>query len=360
MDYFAQAAAMAPAWEQPLANLDRVRRSIDPHRAEASSPRDTGSRYLLIKAWGFGFWSDVNHVVGQLLLAELTGRTPVVHWGSNSLFWDGTTANAFEAYFAPVSAATAADLRDERLSIWPPKWNRANLLEGEVHKSAGPFSRMAGLYLLGRDEDLVVSDFFSSIYDLKPWIPRDSELHGLTIDGLHRHLVRKYLRPTPEVLAAVAAFHESRIGSDDYIAVHARGSDKILELRELDVLNAQYRLAIEEFRAQLGTHRIFLMTDDERLRRAYVTQYGSAVISTDCQRTDTADGVHYQSGRDRRRLGLEVMVDAYLASRAGAFIGNGCSNPSVMVAYLKEWPAARLKLLGPHLYHQPNPVLHRW
>jgi hypothetical protein len=162
------------------------------------------------------------------------------------------------------------------------------------------------------------------------------------------------------VLAGVAAFHESRLGSDEYIAVHVRGSDKILELRELDVLNAQYHVAIEEFRVRLGTRRIFLMTDDERLRVSYLARYGSEVISTDCQRTKTSEGVHYQSGCDRRRLGLEVMVDAYLALGAGAFIGNGCSNPSLMVSYLKDWPEVRLKLLGPHLYHQSNPRLHRW
>ena len=44
------------------------------------------SKYLLIKAWGFGFFSDVNHIIGQLLIAELTGRIPIVYWGKNSLF----------------------------------------------------------------------------------------------------------------------------------------------------------------------------------------------------------------------------------------------------------------------------------
>ena len=43
-------------------------------------------RFLLIKAWGFGFWSDVLHVLGGLMLAELTRRQPVVFWGSNSLY----------------------------------------------------------------------------------------------------------------------------------------------------------------------------------------------------------------------------------------------------------------------------------
>jgi protein O-GlcNAc transferase len=61
-------------------------------------------RYLLIKAWGYGFWSDIDHVYGALLLAEITGRVPVVKWGSNSLFRDADTDNAFESYFEPISA----------------------------------------------------------------------------------------------------------------------------------------------------------------------------------------------------------------------------------------------------------------
>src|SRR5947208_17137630 len=28
-------------------------------------------KFLLIKAWGFGFWSDMDHVLGGLLLAEI-------------------------------------------------------------------------------------------------------------------------------------------------------------------------------------------------------------------------------------------------------------------------------------------------
>jgi hypothetical protein len=38
-------------------------------------------RYHLIHAWGFGFWSDVNHVVIQAMLAEMLGKPSVVYLG---------------------------------------------------------------------------------------------------------------------------------------------------------------------------------------------------------------------------------------------------------------------------------------
>ena len=356
-DYFAQAAALAPAWQQPRNNLAQMHRCA----AETKSPAvsDLPMRYLLIKAWGYGFWSDVNHVIGQLLIAELTGRIPIVHWGANSLFWDGSLPNAFEAYFEPVSTATIFDLRDEMFTIWPPKWNHSNLFGGEVNKWTGPFSRVAGLYLLSRQEHIVVSDFCSSVFDLKPWIPRRSELYSMSVDDLHFYLVRKYLRPKPQVLNAVTDAYESHLATGEFIAVHARGSDKMLEMKNLDAVNDEYGQAIEEFRARHGVRRIFLMTDDSRLRDSYLRRYGDDVICMDCQRTDSTQGVHYQAGRNRRELGSEVMVDVYLAVRAKAFIGNGYSNPSLMVSYLKVWPKNHVRLIGPNMYHIPYAALYR-
>lgn len=358
VEYFMQAARAAPAWPLPQINLEQLRRFAAEYPNPAVS--DTSKRLLLVKAWGYGFWSDVSHVVGQLLLAELTGRTPVVHWGSNSLFGDGTASNAFDAYFEPVSQATVGDLRNGELRIWPPKWTYTNLLEGALNQWKGPFSRIPGLYLLGRDEEVVVSDFFTSIFDLRPWIPRRSALYGMSIDELHTHILQKYLRPKPQIIDAVDAFHASRLEGEDYLAVHARGSDKILEVQNLDALNREYREAIDEFRSRHRLRRIFLLTDDLRLREQFSSWYGGDVISTDCRRTDTPQGIHYQAAQDRRQLGTEVMVDAYLALRGKAFIGNGMSNPSLMVQYLKVWPEETTRLIGSNMYHQPNTFLHNW
>ncbi len=54
------------------------------------------------------------------------------------------------------------------------------------------------------------------------------------------------------------------------------------------------------------------------------------------------------------------MVDAYLAIRAKAFIGNGFSNPSLMVRHLRTWPEDHVKLIGPNMLHLHNVFLHRW
>src|SRR5580765_3885445 len=51
-------------------------------------------RFLLIKSWGKGFWSDVDHVLGALLAAEMTRRTPIVHSGGKCLFTAPGVENA--------------------------------------------------------------------------------------------------------------------------------------------------------------------------------------------------------------------------------------------------------------------------
>src|SRR5438105_9423414 len=107
-------------------------------------------RFLLIKAWGCGFWSDMNHVFGSLLLAEITGRTPVTHWGSNSLFRDETGSDAFRLYFEPVSSFDIEYLTAiRRATFFPAKWSRSTLRRENVAKWEGPDSRLSGRSFLG-------------------------------------------------------------------------------------------------------------------------------------------------------------------------------------------------------------------
>jgi hypothetical protein len=49
-----------------------------------------------------------------------------------------------------------------------------------------------------------------------------------------------------------------------------------------------------------------------------------------------------------------------LAARAKIFVGNGLSNPSRFVRYIKDWPEDTMKLLGTNLFHKPNIFIHNW
>jgi len=360
--WFTRAAALRPDAAEIAAWRDRAREMAQAARAHAASsgpkalPRP---RYLLIKAWGYGFWSDMDHVLGQLLLAELAGRTPVVHWGANTLFGAAGVANAFELYFRPVSGATQEGLAAWGQSFFPAKWSAANLHGENVNKFQGPGSRTSALHLLARDEDVVVSDFHGKVCDLMGWIEPDSPWHGLDYQAVYRRLFAKHVQLQPALQARVDAFARERMAGRRWVAVHVRGSDKITELRDLELVNQQYRHRIEKMLQADPGMGIFLLTDSERFAREYREAYGERVLAADVARSGDATGVHY-AGHEGRKLGEEVVMDAFLAARCDAFLGNGASNVSTAIRHLKDWAPGSFELIGPDFLTMPNQMLHRW
>src|SRR5438105_5710456 len=89
---------------------DRIRKNLEAVRAMPAPLQPPHTRYLLIKSWGFGFWADMVQVLGSLLLAEATGRIPVIYWGSDSLFAGKSGQDGFTQYFEPVSNMSLDDL----------------------------------------------------------------------------------------------------------------------------------------------------------------------------------------------------------------------------------------------------------
>jgi protein O-GlcNAc transferase len=327
-------------------------RKIRDAKARAARPQAAqGRRFLLIKAWGYGFWSDVSHVLGCLLLAEMTGRVPVSHWGRNNLFTDGSDRDAFRLYFEPLSAFTLDSLPAlAAASFFPPKWSPANLHEEDNAKWLGPGSRVRGLHFLNRPEAVAVSDFFIGVIDLLPWLPATHKLHGKSLDEVYHYLVTTYLRPREFVLSQVEEFYRRHIRGLPTVAVHVRGSDKKLEIADLDRLNKLYFAAIDR---EDPSWRILLLTDDTRYVTAFRERYADRIVVTDSLRTDNDLGIHYQSPVDRVRLGAEVMRDTYLALRCEKFIGNGRSNVSAMAAVLKRWDPGTCVLLVPSRLRKP-------
>jgi protein O-GlcNAc transferase len=347
--YFEQACAAENGLRHARDNLLRARRLA----AAQVHGEPHGERFLLIKAWGYGFWSDVNHVLGALLLAEITARIPVVHWGRNSRFTDGSDRDAFEFYFQPVSEYSIEDLYLlENPVFFPAKWTKEKLWLEDHAKWRGCGSRLAALYYLNRRETVAVSDFYIGVVDLMPWIPRQHPLHGKSIAEAYRFLTAKYLRPRESILAAVNDFFEQHIAGFHTIAVHLRGSDKQIEMGDTAAINRRYLEVLD------GTlkpaSRVFLLTDDARWVTVFRNAYGNRVIVTDCQRTHDDTGIHYSKSADRVALGREIMHDTYLAARADRFIGNGQSNVSAMIALLTDWPPDNCVLLAPPVLYERN------
>ena len=322
----------------------RIRENLLAAQALPQPALPRGERYLLIKSWGFGFWADVVQVLGSLLLAEITGRTPSVYWGPDSLFSDKTIQNAFTHYFEPVSAVSLQQLtRMREASFLPPRWNAGNLDKSGVSKWEGKGSRVGLVYFLNRPETIAVSDFHIGVVNVMPWIPAHHPMHGKSLETIYRYLTAKYLRPRPDILASRDSFYRTRLAGRKFVAVHMRGSDKAIEDLHLERTIEELMAAIDTVDS---TWPIFLMTEDAQCLARMKTAYGDRVVATECQRTVTEEGVHYLPTVDPVQAGREVMIDTYLALHADRFIGNARSNVSAMVALLKDWAPGTCTLFG--------------
>jgi protein O-GlcNAc transferase len=325
---------------------------------EAGPPERSEPAYILIKPWGAGFWSDVNHVLGQLLVAEIERRTPVVHWGRGSLYRDSDVRNAWDSFFEPVSDATLDDLARLRGGVYPPKWNSADLDAPEHNKWVGRDSRL-GLELLGRPERVVVSDFNLRIYSLLPWIPRWHPLHGRDVESVYRTLAAKYIRPRAEIVRAVDTFARRHFEGHRVLAVHIRATDKIVEDPRLPRINAEYEPRVDRFVEEHEDARVFLLTDGREVMRRFRARYGKRLIATDCIRSDSQIGIHFQAEFPRSQIAREVLTDVLLATRCEAFLGLGSSSVSTFVYHLKAWAPESCTLLGGVInHHGRNPYVY--
>lgn len=336
-----------------LAAGARARADALPARPEADEGADPARRFLLVKAWGHGFWSEVSHVLGGLLLADIARRTPVMHWGRNSLFGDGSGADGFGAFFEPVSPLRLADVA-AAADFFPPKWSAANLDAEDVQKWSGAGSRLAGLYFLNRPEAAAVADFHLNVAALMPWVPPWHPLHGATAEAAYRALLPRLI-PVPAARELCDAFHERHLGDAPYAAIHLRGTDKVNEGADLHRLNERIFDLAQALPAGV---RLLVLTDDEGYAARMRERFGARVVLPEAERASGPTGVHFAPGGDRVRRGLEVLRDALLAARADWFIGNGYSNFAGMVALMKRWPAGRCRLVAPPYLLQSQPVLY--
>lgn len=301
-------------------------------------------RFWLIKAYGAGFWCDMDHVVGGLLLAETTERTPVVYWGKNSLYGGSETVNAFEHFFRPVSAYTVHDLQQEHYRVFPGIWHVRNLLSEEGQRQIQTLWHPLEV-MLSRPEEIVVSGW-SPLFFLQPWLSGRHPAVTADPGGVYRYVFAKYLRLLPKIEQEIDNFHQAHMFGKKVLAVHARGSDKITEFANIHQINELYFPLIGNYLAHNPDAYIFLLTESAEILHAYQRCFTDRLLHTDCRRTAGDTPVYAKGAADQAATGREIITDIYLAMRCDAFIGNMHSNVSNAVVRLKSWPINRVKLLS--------------
>ncbi len=334
-----------------LGLFEPARRHLEAARRLVPAP-EARERFLVIRAWGAGFWADVLHTVHGLALAEASGRTPIVHWGLESRYRRSGVENAWPLYFEPVSPHTIATAEREGLSIFPPKWTRANLRALRVNKDDGDWSSLSGLYLINCGADVAVMDFFTELEDLAPWFAPGHPLAAADPEPALGLLYRRHVRLTRELTEELDRFEAQLIGRRPTIAMHYRtqGLPKITEAADRKGLGPErFAEAIDRYLAANRDAGIYLMTDFAPAVAYFRERYGDRVACREVTRVarveDQSIEIHQQ--HDGVTLGREVVLDTFLAARCDAFIGDGASGVSQAVTRLKDWPNGTTTLFRP-------------
>ncbi len=334
-----------------LAGFDRPRHEKVLAVLAGCGPCPDEERFLLIKSLGYGFLTEIFHLVGGLLLAEITNRQPCVLWGDNTPFLRDGSDNAFSQFFNGIGTELLMFLRaapaDE---IFPRKWHAAGIETAEADKSTplhrGGEGQMAALLLLNRPERVVVSDYLIGIVDLLAWIPDDHPMAGLTADAIIRQLIEKYLVPNWRIRDQVLE-QMSRLEGRKTVAVHIQGAARTDALQKLDAINSHYPSVVEEAIAK--DYAVWLLTDYEPYVDDYRARFGDAIFCQESLRTFRAQTDHTVAEQhDPQRFGEELVTDVLVAASCDRFIGNGAANPSCMVDFLMDGDDTKKHLFLPN------------
>lgn len=385
-DQYASAMDLSPRDKSAIADVARAQQHLADHGPRASigslAPASLKSRHL-IRAWGFGFCSELDNVLGHLLLADIMGREPVVWWGESSIFRNPGVQDAWREFFLPIGDIDAlnADLATHGLqpgAIFPPKWTIGinapaelpDILSGPPRNiTGGDWSRMGSPHFVTRAEAITVGDYFIAPIEAQGWAPRGHWSSGKHIDHVYRVLVDRYLRLQPDLERLVDSIaHTLNLGQPEspVLAVHVRESDKVLEDNDIANWNAQI---LELAKAQAAANprlRLLLISDSDPAVARYQAALPGRVLTLDTVRTSNQTGVHAADPTagsefaDRKRLGAEVVRDIYLAARCEFFMGVGSSNVAAMVPHLRDWPKNACTLVGQNMHHQINAFIHEW
>ena len=339
--FFRQALAASPSFKPASKNLRAAESALANWKPPVMAPPGV----CIIREWGAGFWSDVNHTIGGILFAHLAHREPWVWWGDTSLYSPKGGVNAWELFFEPVAPASSTAMPSP-LPAWPNKWAQAGPFAPVTARWNGPDTRLSPLAFFPREEAAVVVDFFADPFELHAWRLPGDPLAGLRFVDAQREMVARYVKPKPAISAEVDAFAREHFGNGPVVAAHWRGTDKVLELEGHEKLIDDVCEATDAMMKRHPGANLFLMTDSAPMLARARTRYGDKLLTRDIERTATTTGLHFLPGSPEQK-GRDVLIDTLLAARAQAFTGLGFSNVGCFVEVMGNWAPGACTLVGP-------------
>lgn len=340
----------------------------------------SSDRFLLIKAWSYTLWADIDHVLCQLLIAEITNRIPVIYWPTQCLYNGFIQTNGFELYFEPISNYTIYHLVKPEYTYYPPIWDQESLLADDRNRDTWMYRNIGDI--LSSTANVVVGDAYYNVSELTPFLKKNHSAYGMDAEQIYHYLFSKYIRIKPDIETSIQNYYFQFI-KDNYpvLAVHVRKVDKsvVFDARNVKEYGNQYwnkvykrytkknneekirkiyskgkikkpndlyHSEIRKYVQKFNIKKIFLLTDCDETINEYKKQYGSMLLFTNCKRSIGDDSSSYmENPMIKRQRGAEIIRDTYIAAKCDFFIGNDFSHLSHTVMRLKDWGDKSTSLL---------------
>lgn len=274
---------------QAILNYD-VDFHLTDNLSQSKGPATKGKKYV-IGSWPGGMGVCLHSVLNQLHLCELHHYTPVVYWGSNSLYRNAKgfngSSNVWEYYFQPVS---------------------------ELSYGGEP-----------------VNIFYNPSYTKFSYIhPRQHTPEAIQNERNYAYsLIQKYIKLNTIVQKKVDQFYQQHINANHTIGIHIRGTDKYKEEKPVSpatAVQAALKYAHED-------SQFFIATDEQRILNELLTLLKDRrVVYYDCYRSQNGAPLHIRRP-SYAQVGEDVIVEMYLLSKCNMLIHTP-SNVSNFPLYL--------------------------
>ncbi|PYG84997.1 GDP-fucose protein O-fucosyltransferase [Ruminiclostridium sufflavum DSM 19573] len=340
----------------------------------------SSDRFILIKAWSYTLWADIDHVLSQLLIAEITNRIPVIYWPTHCLHNGFVQTNGFELYFEPISGYTIYHIAKPEYTYYPPIWDSDSLLADDRDRDTWMYRNIGDI--ISSNANVVVGDAYYNVSELIPFVKKQHSTYGMTVEQTYHYLYGKYIKIKPDIEMEVQGYYNSWIKNNHpVLAVHVRRVDenevfdarnskeygnqywnkvykRYIKKRNPEKIrrlspkgrikkpNGLYHSEIRKYVEKYNIKKIFLLTDCEETVKEYQKLYGTKLLFTDGKRIKSGDEAsQMESPMIKRRRGIELIKDTYLAAKCDFFIGNDFSHLSHTALRIKDWGDKSVSLL---------------
>ena len=300
----------------------------------------TRQRFLIIKAKG-GFGNRMLSATTGIVLARISGRTPVVDWRDGEYLPRGK--NSYPLLFEdPVGVDPS--LFDTRTDVTPSIWSgRLASHPTDVISQSYPNSHRSPfvyhkLSINLRNPGVSVEpvavfwSYLPKLLRLRRQAKRVTEFRGMVMDDVTRTVLEEHFTPNERVRAQVEAVLDGL--SSPTIGVHVRYTDRKVSLTRI-------MREVRRLRSSVPQSAIFLATDNANVRDAFCREFAN-VHSIDKAFGDNDNSLHEGVVLDDPlREAENALVDMWALAHCDWLVHSRHSTFSVAAALIGGTPQSR-------------------